>query len=132
MPTINLRICGCRPRPRYDVEHERPWREPIMESAKPHRQEIGNDQINADTAFAVSIKFFFCGEAIRQADLDNLAIPVLNTLFEVNNPRTPEELTGALFDDVDDKNVCRLILEKVKVPSEAEEGADISISWNGE
>jgi len=38
-------------------------------------------------------------------------------------------LTGALFDAIDDDRVLKLILEKKRVASEDDEGADISVRW---
>jgi hypothetical protein len=67
---------------------------------------------------------------LGQADLDNLAKPQLDTLFLPRNVQVRDSsLTGALF-DVDDDRVFRLNMEKRLVSTPADEGVDVTISWN--
>ena len=67
--------------------------------------------------------------SIEHADLDNLAKPVLDTLFDSRNAQVQDkELTGALF-DVDDDRVFQLIAAKKLVVGPDDEGIDITISW---
>jgi hypothetical protein len=64
-----------------------------------------------------------------RADLDNLAKPVLDTLFRVSYPQVRDmTLTATLF-QVDDSRVCFLKLEKRLVIAPTDEGADVIISW---
>jgi len=64
---------------------------------------------------------------IGRADLDNLAKPMLDTLFQTRNAQVKDlSLTGALF-NVDDDRVFKLILEKRLVSTGAEEGVDIKV-----
>ena len=66
---------------------------------------------------------------IKHANLDNLAKPVLDTLFESRNAQVQDQnLTGALF-DVDDDRVFKLRLEKWLVITGEEEGINITIAW---
>jgi hypothetical protein len=60
-------------------------------------------------------------------DLDNLAKPVLDTLFTSQNVLG---LSGVLLRDVNDTWVFRLILEKVGVKTPEEQGADITVTWH--
>jgi len=73
----------------------------------------------------MSVIFLFEGSML--ADLDNLAKPVLDTIFRADHA-LHEDITGALF-DVDDQHVHRLSLEKRIVNDAASQGVEIEISW---
>ncbi len=78
--------------------------------------------------FSVKIIFSMTAAHIKRTDLDNLAKPILDTLFLSRNPQAPREnVTGVLF-PVDDSLVYKLILEKRVVDSETEEGAKITVN----
>jgi hypothetical protein len=67
---------------------------------------------------------------IRRADLDNLAKPVLDTLFKPRNAQVKiKKYTGALFDNVDDDRVFTLTLSKQCVLVALDEGVDITVTW---
>ena len=69
------------------------------------------------------------GSHIQRADLDNLAKPVLDTLFRSRNAQVKDtSLTGALF-DTDDDQVFKLVLEKRLVATDNDEGIDVTITW---
>jgi hypothetical protein len=64
-------------------------------------------------------------------DLDNLAKPVLDTLFEPNpNPNQEElrDVSGALF-DIPDEAVTHLLLTKTVVTDPSKLGVMISATW---
>lgn len=66
---------------------------------------------------------------IGRADLDNLAKPVLDTIFLPRNVQVKDvALTGALF-RCDDDRVFRLELEKQQVQYDADEGLDVHVIW---
>jgi len=66
---------------------------------------------------------------IEHVDLDNLAKPILDTLFHPRHPQVKDmSLTGALF-DVDDDRIFKLNLEKRLVTPDTEEGIDVTIAW---
>jgi hypothetical protein len=81
------------------------------------------------TKFTVEMIFRMTPEDLNRpaCDLDNFAKPVLDTLFTSQNV-TPS-LPGVLL-PVNDTWVFRLRLEKVKVPTPQEQGADITVTWH--
>jgi hypothetical protein len=79
--------------------------------------------------FDVRLLFRMSRSNIDRADLDNLAKPVLDTVFLPRNTQVRDRsLTGTLF-AVDDDRVVSLHLEKHLVSSNAEEGVDVHITW---
>ena len=67
---------------------------------------------------------------IGRADLDNLAKPVLDTIFTIRNAQVRDPMfTGAAF-SVDDNRVFSLGLEKREVPTEEQAGAEVFVSWD--
>ena len=106
------------------------WREVIANTAQLWRdQHTVPAGVNRNTIFIVRCVFFILANGIPRADLDNLAKPILDTLFRVDNPQVNDmALTGAMF-DVDDRGVCHLNLEKRNVGTPENEGVDIKISW---
>ena len=77
--------------------------------------------------FVVKLTFYLAPSTWERADLDNLAKPVLDTIFLSTNPQVRDRsLTGALF-EVDDKRVIQLAVEKQLVSRPEEEGCDVSI-----
>jgi hypothetical protein len=77
----------------------------------------------------VELRFFFTPEALAQVDLDNLAKPVLDTLFLSRYPQVKDRsLTGAAF-RLDDDRVYSLNLAKLPVEDESEEGVSVVVTW---
>ena len=62
-------------------------------------------------------------------DLDNLAKPVLDTLFTSQNV-SKSRITGVLLPEVNDTWVFRLRLEKVGVKTPQDQGADLTVTWH--
>lgn len=91
-----------------------------------------SSSISEQTEFTVNIVFFLKEQALKKPDLDNLAKPVLDTLFANTNSQVPKEykplITGVLF-GVDDNRIYKLVLEKQPASTNADEGADITITW---
>jgi hypothetical protein len=81
-----------------------------------------------ETQYTVKIVFRMTAEELTRpaVDLDNLAQPVLNTIFTSDNV-SPKKPTGVLL-SVNDTWVFRLYLEKVQVDSRGERGADITVT----
>ena len=101
------------------------WRKAIADAAKEKRIDVISSFLN----FSVNIVFYLMKTTLDRSDLDNLAKPVLDTLFLPNNPQVKDKaLTGALF-EIDDNRVFKLSLEKLLVSTNHEEGAEIIISW---
>ena len=85
--------------------------------------------VSQDIHFSVTLVFLMKPGSIERADLDNLAKPVLDTLFYSRNAQVQDkELTGAMF-DVDDDRVFQLIAVKKLVVGPNDEGIDITIAW---
>ena len=109
---------------------EMPWRGKLAEEARLARVKSNVQVISILTHFAVDIVFLMRQPRIEGADLDNLAKPILDTLFRSRNAQVKDlSLTGALF-DVDDDRVFKLTLEKKLVSTSTEEGVDINISYS--
>lgn len=106
------------------------WRKAIADRARSKYEKPSG--ISKLTEFTIDIVFFLMKEPLAKLDLDNLAKPVLDTLFKIRRSQLPVDfkatLTGVLF-EVDDDRVCRLTLEKRLVSIKAQEGADITITW---
>jgi hypothetical protein len=109
--------------------NEEKWRRLVAAEARRVRASTALPPVSTTTHFTVEIAFLLNGTNIERPDLDNLAKPVLDTLFRVRCPQVPDRtLTGALF-DVDDDRVFKLTTTKVLVHGKMEEGADIRITW---
>ena len=81
----------------------------------------------SETKFDVEVIFRMTPEDMDRPalDLDNLVKPVLDTLFTSQN--VSPGVTGVLF-PVNDTWVFRLVLEKVRVETPQEQGADITVT----
>lgn len=109
---------------------EEAWRRKLAHEARLVREKNIIQGISASTHFSVDIVFFMAQSHVERADLDNLAKPILDTLFRSRNPQVKDLcLTGALF-NVDDDRVFKLTLEKRLVPVSTEEGVEISITMH--
>jgi hypothetical protein len=81
--------------------------------------------------FAVEIELFFLD---LTADLDNLAKPILDTLFTPlpNLNQEPfRDISGVLF-DAPDAQVFRLCLSKTRVSEPKNLGARIKVLWTND
>ncbi len=93
-------------------------------------RELINDfqQPDPSTEFHVSLIFFLTRNT---SDLDNLAKPVLDTLFHTRNAQVNNlALTVSLFQNIDDPQVFDLILQKRIVKTIIQSGVDIFVSWH--
>src|ERR1035437_1646727 len=79
------------------------WRKKIFQETK-NNLESGLE-ISEHAKFTIEITFQFFGP--NSPDLDNLAKPILDTLFKTNNRRYQNNCCGA-FIKVDDDNVVAL------------------------
>jgi hypothetical protein len=79
--------------------------------------------------FAVDIEFFLPRQT--KNDIDNLAKPVIDTLFSpgVPNGNQNKEITGKVFPRADDLRVMQLNLRKTLVQSDEKCGATITVCW---
>jgi Holliday junction resolvase RusA-like endonuclease len=122
---ISINVRGIKPAPWANKEWD--WRKAIAVEAK--KQSQGVPVLR--TEFEVSIIFYLLQSTFDKSDLDNLAKPVLDTLFLPNNPQVKDRtLTGALI-ELDDSQVNKLSLEKRLVSSRQDEGAEINVYWEG-
>ena len=79
--------------------------------------------------FHVTLIFFLEESRYRDSDLDNLAKPVLDTIFLIDRPQTKDTtITGALVWR-NDGAVTRLTLEKRPVSDLKDVGVDVTIEW---
>ena len=128
MPEVIFSVPG-RPVPWGCNEWE--WRKRVFGKALDKRKEREDipPAVAQGIHFSVTLVFRLKSGSIERADLDNLAKPVLDTLFKSRNAQGQgKELTGAMF-DVDDDRVFHLMVEKKPVIGPEDEGVDITISW---
>lgn len=124
--SIKISVQGEKPVPWGCNEWD--WRRVVAKQARQVRSQI-QGTISTNAQFSVALIFLIGEDYIGRTDLDNLAKPVLDTLFQIRNAQVKDpSLTGALF-DVDDDQVFKLNLEKRLVSSEEEQGVEISIVW---
>ena len=128
MPSISFPVRGHKPIAWGNNEWD--WRRAIADEARGLRYKVDAHKISERTSFIVEILFLLCPHYIKGVDLDNLAKPVLDTIFKSRHSQIKDPyLTGALF-DVNDDQVIRLVLEKREVTHTGEEGIDIAITWD--
>lgn len=73
--------------------------------------------------------FYLRVTIFKKVNLDNLAKPVLDTIFRPYDIQVKDEtLTGALF-ELDNSLVNKLRLEKRQVATYQDEGIDILVCW---
>ena len=122
---ISVSIRGKKPTPWGSNEWE--WRKAIAIEANKQKQIRGHAGVLLK--FEVEIIFHMRTTTFKKSDLDNLAKPVLDTLFQPYDVQVKDKsLSGALF-ELDDNQVHKLLLEKRLVNTYQEEGADINVSW---
>jgi hypothetical protein len=85
--------------------------------------------VSPDAEFELEIVFLLLPIRARHADMDNLARPVVNTLFDSRHEQADRTLTATLF-EAEDAQIHRLILEKRVVADPAEEGIDLIVRWD--
>jgi Holliday junction resolvase RusA-like endonuclease len=128
MPELVVTVQGMTPIPWGSNEWD--WRRAIAEQARITRRHYSAPLALSDTRLSVTIVFFMIESRIQRADLDNLAKPVLDTLFRSRYPQVKDmSLTGALL-DTDDNRVFKLCLEKLTVQTASDEGIQATISWD--
>ncbi len=77
----------------------------------------------------MTLIYYLDPRRLDASDLDNLAKPVLDTIFLIDRPQTKDHsLTGALIPR-NDSAIHRLILEKRLARSLEDSGVDILIEW---
>ncbi|SRR6266508_49899 len=125
---IELQVRSARPAP-WATEREWAWRSELAQAARQVRAGSPLPPAPPDAAFTVWLTFHLSAARHRDSDLDNLAKPVLDTLFHARyvQARIPD-VTGVLF-AVPDERVVKLVLEKRLAGSPDDQGIDIVVSW---
>jgi Holliday junction resolvase RusA-like endonuclease len=122
---VTFSVDGIVPVPWGTNEWE--WRAAIVRAARGKFSGIIN--LPPQVQLSVTLDFRLPAIQAARADLDNLAKPVLDTLFSIRNAQVKDpSLTGALF-NVDDERVFHLTLSKTEVPVQAASGVSISVIW---
>ncbi|HLX11309.1 MAG TPA: hypothetical protein VKS81_00720 [Bacteroidota bacterium] len=127
MPKIVIRICGTTPLPFQQFGPAiHGWRTAVSGYAVQHQNEaIGGSE---HTEFLISMDFFRRTDR-DPCDLDNLAKPVIDTLFMAAPNAHPNLPAGTLFPQCGDQQVVELRLRKIFVATDQEEGATVEINW---
>jgi hypothetical protein len=85
--------------------------------------------VPAEAAFTVWLTFHLAPSRYRDSDLDNLAKPVVDTLFHARYVQAKiPDVPGVLF-DVPDERVVKLVLEKRIAGHSDNQGIDIGVAW---
>ena len=125
MPELDFSLRGTRPVPFAGGEGEKVWWQALAQQAQALRAKRPIPSVPLSSRFSVEIIFFLLpGNTPGGTELDNLAKPVLDTLFK-GRKQPP---TGTLF-DLHDTNVFELVLEKRLVSTPEEEGVEINFMW---
>ena len=103
------------------------WREAIRDAVTDTYPKAPFTAPPLGTRFTVEVIFRMTPEDLARpaCDLDNFAKPVIDTLFTSQNV---SRLTGVLLPEVNDTWVFRLLLEKVEVKTQEEQGVDITVT----
>ena len=122
--SLFVKVRGCRPRTFGNTEAELPWKTHVYQSVLAVRAETGA----VDCPAKIKLIFYLVKTGHSGQDLDNLAKPVLDTLFKPSAGCKHPELAGALF-ACDDCILADLHLQRVWVDVPRDEGVDIEASW---
>ncbi len=124
---IALSVRGARPTP-WGGDGQWAWRSALWAEARRARTNNPPLGVHVLTDFTVRIKLYLADPAYRQSDVDNLAKPILDTLFtEIRSQAPVDNVTGALFDAYDSQ-VMTLTVSKSPVVRD-EVGADVEVTW---
>ncbi len=131
---VFLRIRGKRPIADnlYSKKQVLEWRKFLVREITSQYTKITD--IPSTARLTVDIIFVFTRQNAEGVDLDNLAKPVLNTLFKPrkNKDKQPDyDISTAMF-EIEDSTIFDLRLRKVgfTVEKEKEEGIDVLITWS--
>ena len=110
-------------------DRRKKWREHIIECASGAIDQATKLGEYESWLFTVDVEFFLPHQT--KNDIDNLAKPVIDTLFKpgVPNGNQDPEVTGKVFPLADDLQVGQLNLRKTLVESIEECGAMITVCW---
>jgi Holliday junction resolvase RusA-like endonuclease len=100
------------------------WKAGLEEAS----QKIHGPRVNPETEFSVEATFHLLPQdEWRLVDLDNLAKPLLDSLFRPKKLPAPDG-TKRLF-EADDGQVVELILRKTVVTEERDQGVEVRVTW---
>ncbi|QDU52165.1 hypothetical protein Pan110_45370 [Gimesia panareensis] len=123
---ILIDVRGTSPRPWAAGQNEIEWRRAVANCVD---QIIDIESTGIPDNLRVDITFCLKKSTINRTDLDNLAKPVLDTLFKANYVQVNKEgISGVLF-EFDDSYIQELFLRKFLAVTPDDEGATIKISW---
>jgi hypothetical protein len=130
---LSVDVRGVAPVPRRSNSSkrkpERAWRQHLVERCVATVPSPLPIAVLPTSSFAVEIEFLLLHLGPESADLDNLAKPVLDTLFAPRpNPNAPGEISGAVFDALDSQ-ITELTLRKKVASTQADLGVRIVVSW---
>ena len=125
MPAFDFRVRGHKPKA-YST-YEEMWKTQLAVAARESALAAGVTLPRIETPIRVSAVFYLLDSTLMRTDVDNLAKPLLDVLFQTSAQR-PESQTGALF-PFDDRFVTHLSLEKRRAADDTEQGCDIIVEW---
>jgi hypothetical protein len=130
MPTpITISVRNCAPVPKGDSQQLIPWRQRVADATRDALPEKLGPLETVDRQFSVTMDFFV---SLPLIDLDNLAKPILDTLFAPGPPNPNRDhladITGVGFTDGDER-IGELCLRKTLEPDPLLQGVKITVSW---
>ncbi len=128
MNPLEFPVYGLDPVPFSSIgEPMRKWRQHVHDQAVQHSKRVATQQITVTTTFSVELEFGLRDDRYAVSDLDNLCIPVLNTLF-LDQHQSSGYPSGALF-GVGDNQITTLLLRKLRPLNENMIGVYVRIRW---
>ena len=113
-----------------DQERRKRWRKHIVACASRAVGQAARLGEYGFWFFTVDVEFFMPLDT--KNDIDNLAKPVIDTLFRPGSPNGNQdpEVTGKVFPLADDLQVRQLNLRMTLVATEKQYGATITVCWS--
>lgn len=96
------------PSPWANENREENWRREIAQQLDLRNIKVDYKE---DSEFEVKIKFLLRSDTFKKSDLDNLAKPIIDTIFKTSRSERFKDLTGRLI-YLDDNKIKKLLLEK--------------------
>ena len=125
MTPVTIAVQG---QPRTFASNEGEWRKLIADKCESVDMST-RDMVNGLAVVEVAMLFQIHKSRIRGMDLDNLAKPVMDTLFSCHpTKRSIAKHPTACLTTRDDHIVSRLVIERRLVEDEREEGVIITVS----
>ena len=124
MAKIAFRVCGTHPVGENDPDVDR-WCKAVADVEAHYKSKAYG--VVRRTEFMVYLVFYI---SHGKQNLNDLAKPVLNTMFESGGTNDNAAVTGGvLFTGVNQEKINHIALRKREVESFREQGVDVTVVW---